>query len=160
MRPSPRSPIRRQHLEDVLRALGQDQPVQVTALADRVQGLSSPAIGHLVVPEITQRHAENSTPFAGRRRFTIPAIGGTASWLAGTPTWPAPLHAAIPRIFLRFGLAAVTRRADLGAAHPRIVRVITPLDPGDLPHSEGSLRPFGLYCWRRAVATSAISGRP
>jgi hypothetical protein len=80
LRLSVRPPIRWQHLEDVLRALGQDQPVQVTALADDVQGLSSPLIGHLVVPEITERHAEYSTPFSGSRRFTIPAVWGAASF--------------------------------------------------------------------------------
>jgi hypothetical protein len=72
-------PIRWQHLEDVLRALGQDQPVQVTALADDVQGLRSPLIGHLVVLEITERHAENPTPFAGRSRLAIPPVWGAAT---------------------------------------------------------------------------------
>jgi len=133
MRPSPRSPIRRQHLEDVLRALRQDQPVQVAALADRVQGLSSPLIGHLVVPEIAERHAEDPATLARRCGFAIPAVWGAACCFAGAPTWTAPLHAAIPRIFLRFGLAVVTRRADLGAAHPRIVRVITPAIPVTCP---------------------------
>src|ERR1700723_1396229 len=73
MRPSVRRPVRWQHFEDVLRSLGQDEPVQIAALADHGQSFSSPLIGHLVVPEITERHTENSTPFAGRCRLTNPS---------------------------------------------------------------------------------------
>ena len=39
-------------------------------------------------------------------------------------------------------------RGYLGAAHPWVVRVITPFDSGYLPHSDGSLShsvPVGLY---------------
>jgi pimeloyl-ACP methyl ester carboxylesterase len=49
---------------------------------------------------------------------------GRGDCFAGAPTWAAPLYAAIPRILLRFGVAVITCRADLGAAHPWVVRVM------------------------------------
>jgi hypothetical protein len=126
-----------------------------SALADDVQGLIAPPIRHLVVPEITQRHAENTTPFSGRCRLAIPAVWSAASCFAGAPTWTAPLHAAIPRIFLRFGVAVVTCRADLGAAHPRIVGVVAPFDSGCLPHSEAPCLPVVTTAKPVGAAVSA-----
>jgi hypothetical protein len=51
-------------LDGVLWSFAQDQPIQVTALVDGIQRLSTPLIWYLVVPEVTQRRAEYATTFA------------------------------------------------------------------------------------------------
>jgi hypothetical protein len=82
------SVVRWQHLDDVLRSLGQDEPVQIAALADHGQSFGAPLIGHLIVPEITEQHAENPTRFVGRCRFTIPAVWGAAGCFTPHSTRP------------------------------------------------------------------------
>ena len=137
MGPSVWHPIRRQHLENVLRALGQDQPVQITALADNVSGSRCATHRALGCP---RNHRETCRkPDAARRHAAASRsqrIWGTAGRFAGAPTWAAPLYSPVSCIFLCFSVAVVTCWAYLRAAHPRIVRVIAPLDPGDLAHSE------------------------
>ena len=93
--------------------LVEDESVQIAALADHGQSVGTPLIRHLVVPEITERHAENTPPFAGCCRLAVPSIWGAAGCFAGAPTWTTPLYAAISRIFLRFGVAVVTCGATL-----------------------------------------------
>jgi hypothetical protein len=111
----------------------------------------------LVVPEITKGHAEDPAMLASYYRFTIPAIWSAAGCFAGATTWAAPFYAAIPRVFLCFGVTVIACRADLGAADPRIVSVIAPLDPSDLAHFRWSLSwsvPVGyMVSMTRSVAT-------
>jgi hypothetical protein len=90
-----------------------DEPVQIAALADHGQSVGAPLIRHFVVSEITERHADNTPPFAGHCRLAVPSIWDAAGCFAGAPTWTTPLYAAISRIFLRFGVAVVTCGATL-----------------------------------------------
>ena len=138
----PLTPVRRQHLENVLRTLGQDQPVQITALADRVDGLvrhSSATCLFQKSPRDMQKTRRRSPATAASRSQRY-----GARWVcfACAPTWACPHDPAITRIFLRLSIGVVTCRADLGAADPWIIRVIAPFDSSDVPHLDGP-----WFCW-------------
>jgi hypothetical protein len=71
------------------------------------------------------------------------------------PFWSAtPFYPAIPGTFLRFGITVSARWAYLGAADSRIVGVMAPFDPGNLPI--GPLRRGGPSPERKLVVTRLI----
>jgi hypothetical protein len=85
--------------------------------------VDAPLIRHSVVPEITERHAEDSPTLAGRRRLTVPAVRGTTSRFTGASAWATPLQAAMlrPCDSTVRGAALAQARSDLSGDGHKLI---------------------------------------
>ena len=129
--------------EDVLRSLGEDELVQIAALADHGRASVRHSSGTWLSqksPSDMQKTRRRSPAAAasrshryGARRFVFP-------WCADVDL---PLYAAISRIFLRFGVAVVTCGAtfslpSMGLTCDHTIRFRLPAPFGRLPVSLSS----------------------
>src|SRR6202049_641601 len=128
------APIGRQHLGNILRALGEQQPVEVRGFADQLPEIIAPFRRHLIVKDVGHRGTEDavadaqflglSVPFARQ----VPVLGaGPLAGLVAPQVFPETLGKGP-------GITEITGARYRRAAPPRVEGMVSPFDFAILGH--------------------------